>query len=69
MALPAWGFEIGNELDDTYSGSDGVDPYALGADLGAVAAAIRAVWPAEDTRPVLLAQTDVYYGGGACHIF
>lgn len=62
--LAVFGFEVGNELDGSYSGSDGVDPSTLGRDLGAIAAAIRSVWPQEDARPILLAPDIAAFTGG-----
>lgn len=52
--LPVWGLELANELDGTYSGSDGVDPATLGGDVGALARVVERLWPNASSRPVLL---------------
>lgn len=61
--LPVYAFELGNELDGSYHGSDGVAPSALAADLSRLAAALRAFWPDAKSRPRLLAPDVVVYTG------
>ena len=62
--LPVWGFELANELDGTYSGSDGVMPETLGVDLGALAHIIEGLWPDRVNRPVLLGPDIAAFTGG-----
>ena len=56
-------FELGNELDGSYAGSDGVAPAALAADLSRLSHALATYWPDVSTRPRLLAPDVVVYTG------
>jgi hypothetical protein len=61
-----WGFELGNELNGGYSGSQGVSPTQLARDLVGVSAALASVWAAEhpSRRPKLLAPDVAAFTGG-----
>lgn len=61
--LPVYAFELGNELDGSYSGSDGVAPAALAADLSRLSDALKVFWPEPVHRPKLLAPDVVVYTG------
>ena len=59
-----WAFELGNELDGSYAGSDGVAPEALGRDLLHLHGLIAELWPNATGRPRLLGPDVVVYTGG-----
>lgn len=56
-------FELGNELDGSYTGSEGVAPEALAEDLASLSDILRSLWPERRTRPRLLAPDVVVYTG------
>ncbi len=61
--LQVYAFELGNELDGSYHGSDGVAPAALAADLQRLSDALQHFWPRASTRPKLFAPDVVVYTG------
>lgn len=64
--MAPFGFELGNELDGVYSGSDGVDPAALARDFAALAKTIASIWAADpkSLRPRLLGPDIAAFTGG-----
>jgi hypothetical protein len=61
-----WGFELGNELNGGYSGSQGVAPRQLARDLVRVSETLLSVWASEhpSRRPKLLAPDIAAFTGG-----
>lgn len=60
---PPWAFEIGNELDGSYSGSDGVHPEAMAKDLITLSQKLANLWPSNTTRPKILAPDIAVFTG------
>lgn len=64
QGLKVYGFELGNELDGTYSGSSGVDPEQVGRDLGKLSEVVAQLWPEVASRPKLLGPDIAAFTGG-----